>query len=63
MCKIIIEHCLKNVPNKFELVLIAAKLAQKIKNNQEGKINSKNKITYLALKEIEKVHDINFNKK
>lgn len=55
MCKILIENCLKNVKNKFELVLLVSKRAQDMSS---GKIklpeqDLKYKFTYLALKEIE----------
>lgn len=55
MCKISIENCLKNVKNKFELVLLVSRRAQDI---SAGKIklsenDLKYKFTYLALKEIE----------
>lgn len=55
MCKILVENCLKVVENKFELVLVAVKNAKKISS---GKIKLsedelKNKVTYLALKNIE----------
>ena len=55
MCKISIENCLKNVKNKFELVLLVSRRAQDISS---GKIkltenDLKYKFTHLALKEIE----------
>lgn len=66
MCKILVENCLKVVENKFELVLVAVKNAKKISS---GKIKLsedelKNKVTYLALKNIEnkfKNNDYNNN--
>ncbi|HFL8819543.1 MAG TPA: DNA-directed RNA polymerase subunit omega [Candidatus Azoamicus sp. OHIO2] len=54
MCKLLIETCLKNAANKFELVLLVSKKAQNI---SLGKIklseqDLKYKATYLALKEL-----------
>lgn len=56
MCKFLVEISLKNVKNKFELVLLLARKAQDISS---GKIklpetDLKYKATYLALREIQK---------
>ncbi len=55
MLKISVEKCLKNVNNKFKLVLIAVKYARHIYYGRI-KVSEKdlqNKVTFIALKKLE----------
>ena len=63
MARIIIEHCLKNITNHFELVLVASKRARDISTkNVKPFVDSLNdKPTVIALREIEDCKDLVFN--
>lgn len=53
MARITVEDCLDHVPNRFELVLLAAKRARELLNGAEPKIKIKeDKYTVIALREI-----------
>lgn len=53
MARITVEDCLRNVPNLFELVMVAAKRARRIANGAEPLLERENdKPTVLALREI-----------
>ncbi len=52
MARITVEDCLKNIPNKFELVLLAAKRAQQLIKGGRPLLNSDNREVVLALREI-----------
>lgn len=54
MARITVEDCLKNVDNRFELVLIAAKRARQLaRTSADPKVPAENdKVTVLALREI-----------
>lgn len=53
MARITVEDCLDHVPNRFELVLIAAKRARQLLNGAEPKIKTnEDKHTVIALREI-----------
>ena len=57
MARITVEDCLQNVPNLFQLVLIAAKRARRIANGAETSVEAENdKPTVLALREIAAGH-------
>jgi DNA-directed RNA polymerase subunit omega len=57
MARITVEDCLQNVPNLFNLVLIAAKRARRIANGAEPTVDRENdKSTVLALREIAAGH-------
>ena len=58
MARITIEDCLDNIPNPFELVLLAAKRARQLSNSgEEPKVSWDNdKCTVVALREIAKGH-------
>ena len=43
MARVTIEDCLRNVENRFTLVIIAAKRARQIMEGAEPKVVSKNK--------------------
>ncbi|MDQ1346614.1 MAG: DNA-directed polymerase subunit omega [Pseudomonadota bacterium] len=57
MARITVEDCLKNVPNLFQLVLVASKRARKLANGAEPTLDwSNDKPTVLALREIASGH-------
>jgi DNA-directed RNA polymerase subunit omega len=57
MARITVEDCLQNVPNLFQLVLVAAKRSRRIANGAEPSVEVENdKPTVLALREIAAGH-------
>lgn len=53
MARVTVEDCLKNVKNRFELVIIAAKRARQLMRGKEAKVEWDNdKSTVVALREI-----------
>ncbi len=53
MARITVEDCLDNIPNIFEMVLVAAKRARRIAHGAETVIEMENdKPTVIALREI-----------
>jgi DNA-directed RNA polymerase subunit omega len=53
MARVTVEDCLKNVKNRFELVLIAAKRARQLMRGKEPHVEWDNdKATVVALREI-----------
>ena len=57
MARITVEDCLKNVPNLFQLVLVASRRARKLANGAEATLEWENdKPTVLALREIAAGH-------
>jgi DNA-directed RNA polymerase subunit omega len=53
MARVTVEDCLKNVKNRFELVLIASKRARQLMRGKEAKVEWDNdKATVVALREI-----------
>ena len=57
MARITVEDCLQNVPNLFQLVLVAAKRSRKLANGAEPTLDWENdKPTVLALREIAAGH-------
>ena len=57
MARITVEDCLQNVPNLFQLVLVAARRARKLANGAEATLDWENdKPTVLALREIAAGH-------
>lgn len=53
MARVTVEDCLKNVKNRFELVLLASKRARQLMRGQEAKVEWDNdKSTVVALREI-----------
>lgn len=58
MARVTIEDCLKNVDNRFELILVASKRARQLaKGNTEPTVEVDNdKPTVLALREIAEGH-------
>ena len=57
MARITVEDCLQNVPNLFNLVLVASKRARRIANGAEPTVDRENdKCTVIALREIAAGH-------
>ena len=52
MARITVEDSLKNVPNKFELVILAAKRARQLIKDAQPLLKSDNREVVLALREI-----------
>ncbi len=52
MARITVEDCLKQIPNRFELVLSATYRARMLIQGHTPKIESKNKPAVTALREI-----------
>jgi DNA-directed RNA polymerase subunit omega len=53
MARITVEDCVAKVPNKFQLVLVAAKRARQLANGAEAMVPWENdKPTVVALREI-----------
>lgn len=63
MARVTVEDCLKNVKNRFELVIIAAKRARQLMRGKEPKVAWDNdKSTVVALREIAEGY-VNFDSK
>ena len=57
MARITVEDCLDNIPNIFEMVLVASKRARRIAHGAETVIEMENdKPTVIALREIAEGH-------
>jgi len=52
MARITVEDCLKMVPNRFELVMLASKRARQLFNGAKPLIESDNREVVVALREI-----------
>jgi DNA-directed RNA polymerase subunit omega len=53
MARITVEDCVASIPNKFQLVLVAAKRARQLANGAEPMVDWENdKPTVVALREI-----------
>ncbi|MDR8763897.1 DNA-directed RNA polymerase subunit omega [Burkholderia multivorans] len=52
MARITVEDCLKQIPNRFELALAATYRARQLAQGHTPKIESRNKPTVVALREI-----------
>lgn len=53
MARVTVEDCLKNVKNRFELVLVAAKRARQLMRGKQPRVEWDNdKATVVALREI-----------
>ncbi len=53
MARVTVEDCLKNVKNRFELVIVAAQRARQLMRGKEPKVDWDNdKPTVVALREI-----------
>lgn len=57
MARITVEDCLKNIPNIFEMVLVAAKRARRVAHGADVMVEMDNdKPTVVALREIADGH-------
>jgi len=57
MARITVEDCLQNIPNLFNLVLVASKRARRIANGAEPTVDRENdKPTVIALREVAAGH-------
>lgn len=54
MARITVEDCLKKIPNRFQMVLVAAYRARQITQGYASKVDAKDKPTVIALREIAK---------
>jgi len=52
MARITVEDCLKQVPNRFELTLAATYRARQLAQGHSPKVESRDKPTVTALREI-----------
>ena len=52
MARITVEDCLKQIPNRFELALAATYRARQLAQGHTPKIESRDKPTVVALREI-----------
>ncbi|MCC2595488.1 DNA-directed RNA polymerase subunit omega [Pusillimonas sp. MFBS29] len=52
MARITVEDCLKQIPNRFNLTLAATYRARELAQGHEPRLDSKNKPTVTALREI-----------
>lgn len=52
MARITVEDCLSQVPNRFDLTLVATYRARELAQGHEARIDSHNKPTVTALREI-----------
>ncbi|MEB2606768.1 DNA-directed RNA polymerase subunit omega [Burkholderia cenocepacia] len=52
MARITVEGCLKQIPNRFELALAATYRARQLAQGHTPKIESRDKPTVVALREI-----------
>jgi DNA-directed RNA polymerase subunit omega len=52
MARITVEDCLKAIPNRFQLTLAATYRARQLAQGHTAKIDSKDKPTVTALREI-----------
>jgi DNA-directed RNA polymerase subunit omega len=58
MARVTVEDCLKNVPNRFTLVLCATRRTRQLLDGSRPLVHAKNKPPIIALREIAagKVH-------
>lgn len=57
MARITVEDCLDNIPNIFEMVLVAAKRARRVAHGADAMVELENdKPTVIALREIAEGH-------
>ena len=52
MARITVEDCLEKIPNRFNLTLVATYRARELAQGHEPRIESRNKPTVTALREI-----------
>ena len=52
MARVTVEDCLKAVPNRFALVILASKRAKQLLNGAKPLVNRKNKEVIISLREV-----------
>lgn len=52
MARVTVEDCLKKIDNRFEMVLTAAVRARQLSSGTVARVDSKDKPTVVALREI-----------
>ena len=52
MARITVEDCLKQIPNRFELVMLASKRARQLFKGAKPLIDSNNREVVVALREV-----------
>ncbi|MFW8564733.1 DNA-directed RNA polymerase subunit omega [Orrella sp. 11846] len=52
MARITVEDCLEQIPNRFQLTLAATYRARELAQGHEARLDSKNKPTVVALREV-----------
>ena len=52
MARITVEDCLNQIPNRFNLTLVAAYRARELAQGHEPRLETKNKPTVTALREV-----------
>lgn len=52
MARITTEDCLKQIPNRFQLTLVATYRARQLLQGHTAKIDAKDKPTVVALREV-----------
>ena len=52
MARITVEDCLKKIPNRFQMVLVAAYRARQIAQGYAPKIDAEDKPAVIALREV-----------
>jgi len=52
MARITVEDCLEQIPNRFDLTLAATYRARELAQGHEARINSQDKPTVTALREV-----------
>lgn len=52
MARVTVEDCLKNVPNRFALVLLATRRTRQLLDGAQPLVKAKNKLPIIALREI-----------
>lgn len=52
MARITVEDCIEEIPNRFKMTLAAAYRARELAQGHESRVESRNKPTVTALREI-----------
>lgn len=52
MARITVEDCIEKIPNRFKMTLVAAYRARELAQGHEARVESRNKPTVTALREV-----------
>jgi DNA-directed RNA polymerase subunit omega len=52
MARVTVEDCLRNVPNRFALVLLATRRTRQLLDGARPLVSAKNKVAIISLREI-----------